>query len=67
MFTPDYYNGKPASRIVGVQILQQGEQPRVSEKSIFGVSGVFIANDRLGIVDPSQQDHAVRSIYTMGS
>ena len=63
-FTPDYYNGKPASRIVGVQVLQQGEQPHVSEKSIFGVSGVFIANDRLGIADPSTNRITLYDPYT---
>lgn len=53
VFTPDFFNGKAAARLVGIEVLQQGQTARVDEVTIFNVSSVFIANNRLGVADPS--------------
>ena len=64
VFTPDFFNNKAASRLVGVEILQQGQTARVNEVAIVNVSAVFIANDRLGVSDPSTNRITIYDPFT---
>lgn len=50
VFTPPLFNGKAATRLLGVAILQQG-QAFTNEFNIASSEGVFLFGDRPGIAD----------------
>jgi uncharacterized protein (TIGR03437 family) len=52
VFAPPYFNGKEAVRIVGLAVSQPGAPPPL-EFLLQNPQGLFMAGNRLGVVDPA--------------
>jgi uncharacterized protein (TIGR03437 family) len=52
VYTPSFFNGKEASRLLGVAILEAG-QAFTNQLNVASAEGVFLAGDRPGIADPT--------------
>lgn len=53
VYSPPFFNGKDASRLVGLINIPAG-QPLANEFSIVQAEGLFTVGDRLGVVDQAQ-------------
>jgi uncharacterized protein (TIGR03437 family) len=52
VYTAPYFIGKEASRILGISVVQAGQQPNL-EYLLGGAEGVFAIGDRIGVADPA--------------
>jgi uncharacterized protein (TIGR03437 family) len=53
VYTPGFFNGKEASRVLGVAVLPAGEQPVANATNMLSPQGVFMVGDRPGVTDPA--------------
>lgn len=53
VYTPSFFNGKEATRILGVGIIQPG-QAFTNAFNVLSPEGIFLVGDRPGVVDPAQ-------------
>ncbi len=51
VYLPEVTTARIGSRVVGIQVVPQGQQARIDEVVIGRPTGLFIAGNRLGVVD----------------